>query len=91
MDNNLSQDSQKITNLEIKEDNYQQNNIEEEIMPQSSPWHFILSSYIPIWKYDEQSVLRINLTREKLYIIITFFQITPNINIYFSILLLFLL
>lgn len=53
------------TNTNVNTIPYSIYNISDE-MPPPSPWHFIFTSYIPIWKFDEQSIIRINLTREKL-------------------------
>lgn len=50
---------------EIKNEEISINNIDEDNTPPCSPWHFIFSSHIPIWKFDEQSFIRINFTREK--------------------------
>ena len=54
-------------------------NQKEEKNPPSSPWHFIFSPKIPIWKFDDQSIIRINLSRERFFpyyccLIISFLQ-----------------
>lgn len=42
-------------------------NINEEKIPPSSKWHFIFSPKIPIWTFDDQKIILINLSREKFF------------------------
>lgn len=55
------EDNQTNNTSDMKNDSEQQG---EGTMPPNSPWHFLISKYIPIWKFDEQNIIRINLTRE---------------------------
>lgn len=42
-------------------------NIQESEIPPASSWHFILSPKIPVWRFDNQKIIRINLSREKFF------------------------
>ena len=40
---------------------------EEEELPPLSPWHYIFMSKIPIWRYDDQTIIRFNLSEENFF------------------------
>lgn len=60
-DNSLNQ----IKDFINESDTIENQNIDK--FPPSSPWHFIFSPKIPLWKFDDQLTIRYNLSREKFF------------------------
>lgn len=55
------------TNAEDQNENDTIDNQEDNQIPPTSRWHFLITSRIPVWKFDDQKIIRINLSREKFF------------------------